>query len=153
MATTTLINKYDMISQNILLTTDCVILFFGPAETEILLVKRKSDPYKGLWALPGGFVEDNEALEEGAKRELEEETGLMVEELHQIGAFGAPGRDPRGRTVTIAYWATITSRVKVKGSDDAEEADWFSVSKLPALAFDHREIIKEALLKIIFSRI
>ena len=135
MATTTLINKYDMISQN------------------ILLVKRKSDPYKGLWALPGGFVEDNEALEEGAKRELEEETGLMVEELHQIGAFGAPGRDPRGRTVTIAYWATITSRVKVKGSDDAEEADWFSVSKLPALAFDHREIIKEALRKIIFSRI
>ena len=116
-----------MIEQNILLTTDCVILYFGRFETEILLVKRKSDPYKGTWALPGGFVEDEEPLEEGAKRELREETGLVVDELHQLGAFGTPGRDPRGRTVTIAYWAKVPLKAEVKASDDAEEAAWFSV--------------------------
>lgn len=141
-----------MINQNILLTADCIVLYFGPSETEILLVKRKSDPFKGTWALPGGFVEDDEPLEAGAKRELEEETGLVVEELHQLGAFGAPGRDPRGRTVTIAYWAKLASKMKVKANDDAEDAEWFPVSKLPELAFDHREILKEALRKIIFSR-
>lgn len=141
-----------MIKQNIFLTTDCVILYFSASDTEILLVKRKSDPYKGDWALPGGFVEDEEPLESGARRELKEETGLEVEELHQVGAFGAPGRDPRGRTVTVAFWGKVPAKSEVTGSDDAEKAAWFPVSKLPALAFDHREIIRETLRKLIFSR-
>lgn len=142
-----------MIKQNIFLTTDCVILYFGPSDTEIVLVKRKSAPYKGAWALPGGFVDDLEPLQEAARRELREETGLVVEELHQLSAFGDPGRDPRGRTVTIAYWTRLSSKMEVKGSDDAEEAEWFPVSKLPELAFDHREIIREALRRVIFNRI
>jgi len=141
-----------MEEQNILLTTDCVILYISPSETEVLLIRRKSDPFKSKWALPGGFVETDESLEAAARRELEEETGLVVEELHQLRAFGAPGRDPRGRTVTIAYWGRVAAKYEVKANDDAEEAAWYPITNLPALAFDHHEIIRETLREIIFSR-
>ena len=140
-----------MIKQNIFLTTDSVIFYFGPTGTEVLLIKRKSEPYKDSWALPGGFLEEVESLETGAKRELEEETGLEIEGLHQIGAFGDPDRDPRGRTVTIAFWGIVPSKGEVKGNDDAAEADWFFISGLPELAFDHRKIIQAALRKVIFK--
>lgn len=131
--------------QNISISTDSVIFFMKDSKLQILLVKRKADPYKGKWALPGGFLEEMEALEEGAKRELKEETGLQIHELKQIRAFGAPHRDPRGRTITIAFWGEIFSEEKIKGNDDAADADWFPVEQLPELAFDHKLIVEEAL--------
>lgn len=140
-----------MIKQNVLLTADSVIFFFGPMGTEVLLIKRRSEPFKDSWALPGGFLEDDEPLEDGALRELEEETGLKLEGLQQIGAFGDPDRDPRGRTVTIAFWGTTDKREEVQGSDDASEAAWHPVADLPRLAFDHRKIIQAALRRIIYT--
>jgi 8-oxo-dGTP diphosphatase len=110
----------------------------------VLLVKRKKDPFKDKWALPGGFLEDEEPLEDGAKRELEEETGLKINSLKQLHTFGTPGRDPRGRTISITFWGEVTSEEKVEGNDDAAEADWFSINDLPELAFDHSEILKVA---------
>lgn len=135
-----------MSKQNIAVTTDCVI-FYKPSggELKVLLVQRENDPFKNDWALPGGFLEDEEPLEEGAKRELKEETGLQISEVHQLKAFGNPGRDPRGRTISIAFWGEVFSEEKVEGSDDAKDANWFSVEKLPDLAFDHKEIIEYAL--------
>lgn len=134
-----------MSKQNISVTTDSVIFFPNNGETRVLLVKRKNDPFKGSWAFPGGFLEENEPLEDGAKRELEEETGLKVKSLKQVKAFGTPGRDPRARTISIVFYGEIASEEKVKGSDDAEEAKWFSIDQLPQLAFDHAEILEEAI--------
>ncbi len=136
-----------MSKQNISLTADSVIFHSEGKLTEILLVQRKYDPYKGLWALPGGFMKDEEPLEDGAKRELEEETGLKVENLEQIRAYGTPDRDPRGRTVSISFWGELKDKVEVKGNDDAELAKWHDVEKLPKLAFDHDLIVKEAFQK------
>lgn len=133
-----------MPKQDISVTTDSVIFFPNNGDSRVLLVKRKKDPFKGKWALPGGFLEDEEPLEEGAKRELQEETGLKVENLKQLKAFGTPGRDPRGRTISIVFYGEIASEEKVEGSDDAEEAKWFSVNALPELAFDHSEIMEVA---------
>ncbi len=134
-----------MSKQNISLTADNVIFCTSGESTKILLVQRKYDPYKGLWALPGGFLEDEEPLEDGAKRELEEETGLKVNNLKQLRAYGTPDRDPRGRTVSIAFWTVISSEEKVKGNDDAALAQWHNIENLPKLAFDHDLIVKEAL--------
>lgn len=133
-----------MPEQNISVTADSVIFFSNDGKPKVLLVKRKKDPYKGQWALPGGFLEDDEPLENGAIRELEEETGLKVGNLKQLRTFGTPGRDPRGRTISITFYGEIASEEKVKGNDDAEEADWFSIEKLPELAFDHSEIMEVA---------
>ena len=134
-----------MPKQNIAVTTDCVVFYTTPEQkVKILLVQRRNDPFKDSWALPGGFLEEEEPLEEGAKRELQEETGLQVFEVHQLSAFGTPGRDPRGRTISIVFWAEVYSEEKVKGSDDAKDAKWFDLEKLPALAFDHKQIIELA---------
>ena len=133
-----------MSRQNISVTTDCVIFYINENEHKVLLVKRKADPFKGKWALPGGFLEEEEALEAGAKRELQEETGLIVENLRQLRAFGTPGRDPRGRTISIVFYGRVASEEEVKGSDDASEAKWCDLKDLPPLAFDHSEILKEA---------
>lgn len=140
-----------MPEQNIAVTTDSVIFCETPQGGKILLVQRKYDPFVGQWALPGGFLKDDEALEIGAKRELQEETGLKVESLHQLRAFGTPGRDPRGRTISIAFWGEVPSEANVKGNDDAQDAEWFSIEKLPSLAFDHDEIVKEAI-ELYFSQ-
>ncbi|WP_424493472.1 NUDIX domain-containing protein [Salinimicrobium sp. GXAS 041] len=136
-----------MSNQNISLTADSAIFRSEGERTELLLVQRKYDPYKGLWALPGGFLKDDETLEDGAKRELEEETGLKVERLEQIRAYGIPDRNPRGRTVSIGFWGELKEKVEVKGNDDAELADWHDVQKLPKLAFDHDLIVEEAFQK------
>jgi 8-oxo-dGTP diphosphatase len=133
-----------MPKQNISVTTDSVIFSTQNEDTKVLLVKRKKDPFKGQWALPGGFLEDEEPLEAGAKRELEEETGLNIVSLKQLRAFGKPGRDPRGRTISIVYYGETSSDERVKGNDDAEEARWFSINDLPQLAFDHSEIMEVA---------
>ncbi|NJW53196.1 NUDIX domain-containing protein [Salinimicrobium oceani] len=130
--------------QQISVTTDCVVFYQNSEAIKVLLVKRKKDPYKGQWAIPGGFLEEKETLEEGAKRELKEETGLSVDRLWQLKAFGTPGRDPRGRTVSIPFYGVVTSEEKVQGSDDAEDAQWFQLDQLPDLAFDHSEILEEA---------
>ena len=133
-----------MRKQNIAVTVDAVIFYRKADILNVLLIQRKNDPFKDQWALPGGFLEENETLEEGAKRELEEETGLKIEKLEQVSAFGAPGRDPRGRTISIAFVGQINAEVKIKASDDAVAARWFNLSDLPNLAFDHREIIFKA---------
>lgn len=134
-----------MYAQKIAVTTDCVIFFRKDNKLKILLIQRKAAPFKKKWALPGGFLEEKEPLIEGAKRELEEETGLKIEKLTQLKAFGAPGRDPRGRTITIAFLGETIFEEKVTGRDDALNAAWFEIEALPELAFDHKEIIQEAL--------
>ena len=136
-----------MIDQNIKLTTDAVVFCTIDEQLKVLLVKRGSEPYKGQWGLPGGFVEDQEDLIDGMKRELEEETGLKIQNARQLKTYGTPGRDPRGRTVSVVYHALIEQKdSEVKAGDDAAEAQWFNVHHLPeVLAFDHAEILQDAL--------
>nr|WP_317631695.1 NUDIX hydrolase [uncultured Flavobacterium sp.] len=128
----------------IFVTVD-IVLF--KAENQILLIKRKNDPFKDCWALPGGFVDENEDLEVAALRELEEETTIKLEKLSQLGAYGKPFRDPRSHVVSIAYFANVDKNIIAKAADDAKEAKWFTVTNLPELAFDHAEIIKDAIAK------
>lgn len=123
-------------------TVDIVV--FTKDTLEILLIQRKNDPFKDYWALPGGFLEMDESLKDSALRELEEETGLKNVELHQIGIFDNPSRDPRGRVITVAYATLIEKKdATIRASSDASQAKWFSVKKIPDLAFDHEEIINQ----------
>lgn len=130
-----------------MVTVDAVILSFVDKQQKVLLINRRKEPYKGMWALPGGFIELDEELEESATRELQEETGLGNVSLRQLRAFGKIGRDPRGRQISIAFMGIVDRpQDKVKGGDDAREARWFDINKLPEqLAFDHNEIISVAL--------
>ena len=115
-------------------------------DVEVLLIRRGRNPFRGRWALPGGFVDEDEPLEHAARRELEEETGIRTTvTLKQIGAFGDPGRDPRGHTVSVAFAAILKNKPQVEGSDDAKDAAWHSIKRLPKLAFDHKKIIRAAL--------
>lgn len=127
-------------------TTDCLI-FTKQTLPEILLIERKNPPFESKWALPGGFVEMDEDLEESAKRELQEETGLTNIPLSQLQTFGKPGRDPRGRTISVVYYGFIKSEEEkqqaIAGSD-AKNVNWFDLNHLPSLAFDHDEIIRVA---------
>ena len=116
-----------------------------------MLIERGDNPYKGQWAFPGGFMEMDETTEQCALRELKEETGLELSEVHQIGAYSKVDRDPRGRTVTVAYLAIIDSPVEVEGQDDAAKADWWPLSSLPPLAFDHADIMSDA--KALYDRL
>lgn len=117
----------------------------GGAGGEILLVRRGREPFRGMWALPGGFVELDEDLPDAARRELLEETGLDVDTLEQFRTFGKPGRDPRGRQITVAYIAEVSREIPPpRAGDDAREAKWFPLEALPALAFDHAEVLAEA---------
>lgn len=125
-------------------TTDCVILTFHEDRLKILLIKRGIEPYKGFWALPGGFLKMNESAEEGAIRELREETGVTGCTIKQFHTFSAPGRDPRERVITIAFYALMKWQ-KATGADDADYADWLPINELPPLAFDHKEIINMAM--------
>lgn len=136
-----------MRTSKIFVTVDAVIFRKSAGGNELLLIKRKNDPFKGKWALPGGFVDEGEDLADAAKRELQEETGLVLESLQQLGAFGKPGRDPRSHTVSVAYTGFANDNAEAVGADDADEARWFSVAALPELAFDHADIINSALEK------
>lgn len=131
-------------------TTDTVVFKTGPQCIEFLLVKRKRDPFKNYWALPGGFLEMEETPEDGARRELKEETGVNALLLKEIGAFGGINRDPRGRTITIAYYTFLKNNrnINIRALTDAEEARWFSINEIPDMAFDHRSILDEAILKL-----
>jgi len=130
------------------LTVDLVIYRFRPTgPSEILLIRREDEPFAGKWALPGGFVNEGEHPEEAAFRELYEETGQEAKHLRQVGAFAAPGRDPRGWTVSIAFTGRAgrpCATDALAAGDDAAEAKWCSVYDLPELAFDHEKIIAAA---------
>ena len=130
-------------------TVDVVLLRQSVSGGALLLIQRKKDPFKDLWALPGGFVDENEDLADAARRELAEETGIHLQHIEQLKAFGKPGRDPRGHVVSVAFLAITTDENMVaQAADDAADAKWFSVNDLPKLAFDHAEIISFALSKI-----
>lgn len=124
-------------------TADCVVMT-REAVPQVLLIERGNDPFKGCWAFPGGFMDMDETAEQCAIRELEEETGLQVTDIHQIGAYSKVDRDPRGRTITVAYLAIIDAPKEVSGQDDAAKAKWFPIDALPPLAFDHDEIMRDA---------
>lgn len=128
------------------ITVDTVVFGYDPNDgVSVLLIKRKNQPFKGKWALPGGFVDANESLEAAAARELKEETGISPGYMQQLHAFGDPKRDPRGHVVSVVYLCLVRqSEVAAIAGDDAADTQWFKVSKLPALAFDHREILKMA---------
>ena len=125
-------------------TADCIVIT-KEAEPKVLLIQRGDQPFKGGWAFPGGFMNMDETTEQCAVRELEEETGLQLSKIQQIGAYSKVDRDPRGRTVTVAYLAVIDAPLAVTGQDDAAKAEWWPLSSLPILAFDHDEIISDAI--------
>lgn len=126
-------------------TTDIVIFTIRQDELKVLLIKRAGSPFKGNWALPGGFVALDESLEEGARRELAEETGVSGVYLEQLYTFGQPDRDPRERVITVAYYALIpTDTIEIRAATDAEGVSWFGMNEVPALAFDHQEILRMA---------
>ncbi|WP_420320867.1 NUDIX hydrolase [Flagellimonas sp.] len=128
------------------LTVDAVVFGYDSGNVSVLLVKRKYEPFQDAWALPGGFVLEDENLEQAVERELAEETGVKINYLEQLYTFGDMGRDPRGRVVSIAYFGLIKpTAFKLHASTDAKEADWFNIKKLPKLAFDHKKILKIAI--------
>jgi len=124
------------------LTADTVVITMEQ-EPKVLLIQRGDEPYKGCWAFPGGFMNMDETTEQCAIRELEEETGLKVTTVKQIGAYSKVDRDPRGRTITVAYLARVAHAEPVVGQDDAAKAAWFPVNELPPLAFDHEDIMND----------
>ena len=142
-------NKYCYDYARPMVTTDCVIFGFDKDIIRVLLIQRGLEPFEGSWALPGGFINMDEDLLEGARRELYEETGLGNVYIEQLYTFGKPGRDPRGRVITVAYYALVNiDDTKVVAGDDASRAEWFPLSNLPPLAFDHQDIMKIALQRL-----
>lgn len=125
-------------------TTDCVVFGFNGRELQVLLIERGNEPFKGSWAFPGGFMNMDETAEQCALRELQEETGLIINMIKQLGAFSDVQRDPRGRVVSIAFYALVRPS-EVVGGDDASEARWFTLDDVPRLAFDHDYILRKAL--------
>lgn len=125
-------------------TTDCVILTFHQDMLKILLVRRGIEPFKGEWALPGGFLKPDESAEECAYRELREETGVTGCKIKQFHTFSAPHRDPRERVITIAFYALMKWQ-QATGADDADYADWVPLEDIPKLAFDHNHVVEVAM--------
>lgn len=130
--------------EHMAVTTDCVIFTYEDWKLKVLLVRRGGEPFKGEWAFPGGFLHMDETAEEGAFRELREETGLVPSAIGQLGVFSEMDRDPRERVITIAWYALVKPH-EVVGGDDADEAAWFPVNDLPPLAFDHDKIFQAAM--------
>jgi 8-oxo-dGTP diphosphatase len=131
------------------LTVDCVVFGIDEEDLKVLLIQRDVDPFQGRWALPGGFVHIDESLEDAARRELREETGLERVYLEQLYTFGDVGRDPRGRVVSVAYYALVKlGDHRVRAATDAREAGWFAVWDTPSLAFDHDRILQTALSRL-----
>jgi 8-oxo-dGTP diphosphatase len=134
-----------------MVTVDAVIFAVSGDSIKILLIKRKNDPFKGQWAIPGGFIGIDEELDDAIARELAEETGLVGVKLEQMHTFGKPGRDPRGRQITVVYMGVITEGFdRIKAGDDAQEAQWFDIDSLPCdnMAFDHDAVTKFAIERI-----
>jgi 8-oxo-dGTP diphosphatase len=135
-------------------TVDCIIYQKNTVHSnEVLLIKRAKDPFKNKWALPGGFLEMDEELEATARRELFEETGIVHPALQQMFTVGTLGRDPRHRTISVIYGGSFDEKtMKISAGDDAAAAQWFAITELPALAFDHNEVIKKAFAKFISDK-
>lgn len=130
-------------------TVDIVIFTVRSDALKVLLIKRALEPFQGEWALPGGFVNLDESLEQGARRELEEETGVSGVYLEQLYTFGQPDRDPRERVITVAYYALIPSdKLELRAASDAEGVSWYGIDELPELAFDHAEILGLAMRRL-----
>ncbi len=130
-------------------TVDVIIFTLRSSDLQVLLVKRKYAPFEGMWAIPGGFVFMDESLEEAALRELEEETGVRDVYLEQLYTFGDVDRDPRGRVITVAYFALVPAiAIDPHAGSDATETRWWSVNDLPSLAFDHADILSYALQRL-----
>jgi 8-oxo-dGTP diphosphatase len=128
------------------LAVDCVVFGLDDEDLKLLLIQRELEPYAGQWALPGGFVHENEGIEDAARRELEEETGVGRVFLEQLYTFGRPGRDPRGHVVSVAHYALVRlGDHRVQAATDARRAAWFAVWDMPKLAFDHARIVEVAL--------
>jgi len=134
-----------------MVTVDAVVFTYSGHRAQVLLINRKNEPFKGKWALPGGFVGMDEELEDAVVRELAEETGLAGVQLEQMHTFGKVGRDPRGRQITIVFMGIANEQqTKIKAGDDAAEAKWFDIEKLPKnMAFDHDEVLKFAIEKLV----
>ena len=134
------------------LTVD-LVLITTEKRPRVLLIQRRDEPFQGCWAFPGGFVDENETLEEAARRELQEETHLEIGKLEHLGAFGDPGRDPRGWTVSVAFLGRVNVRkLEPAAGDDASAVAWHPLHRPPALAFDHAAILKIARKRIRRSR-
>lgn len=130
-------------------TVDAVVFGLDRAGLQLLLIRRAAAPFKGDWALPGGFVQMGESLDAAARRELEEETAVQPSYLEQLYTFGEPKRDPRGRVISIAYFALVKlSDHRAAAASDAVQASWFAVDQLPHLAFDHRDIVDLAIRRL-----
>jgi 8-oxo-dGTP diphosphatase len=128
---------------------DCVVFGYDEGELKVLLIQRALEPFKARWALPGGFVRADETIDEAARRELAEEAGLRGVFLEQLYTFGAIHRDPRERVVSVAYYALVKlSDHRAKAATDAANAEWFLISKMPKLAFDHADIVATALARL-----
>lgn len=130
---------------HIRVTVDLVLFTIRDARLQVLLVRRGIPPFEGRWAIPGGFVLPDESLDQAARRELEEETGVKDVYLEQLYTFGVPDRDPRGRVITVAYYALVSSDRQVSAGSDAADARWWAMEQLPDLAFDHAEILSYSL--------
>lgn len=122
-------------------TVDAILI--SRNQNSVLLIERGREPFKGNWALPGGFIEMNEELDTACRRELEEETGIRVGELKQFKAFGSVNRDPRHRTISVIFYTYLDDEISAMAGDDASRAKWFPLSSLPELAFDHQQILDE----------
>ena len=133
-----------------MVTVDAAVFRFSRGKAWLLLVERKKEPYKGRWAVPGGFIEMDEELEDAVARELKEETGLTGVRLEQVRAFGTVGRDPRGRQITVVFTGLAgKGQAAVRGGDDTAEARWFPIDRLPEnLAFDHDRVARVAIGKL-----
>lgn len=126
-------------------TVDAIVFRIQEITTEILLIKRGNPPFEDMWAIPGGFINMEETPEVAVDRELKEETGIIGVEFFQVHTYGAVNRDPRHRTISIAYVGLLHDQEQLAiGGDDAAEAGWFPIDHLPALAFDHHQIIADA---------
>ncbi len=127
------------------LTVDALVLASHENGLQILLVKRDNEPFRNFWALPGGFVNMDETLEEACLRELKEETGIGPAKMEQFRVFDAVNRDPRGRTISVVFYAYLPEIMEAQGGDDAALARWFPVKQLPQLGFDHSKIVSQFL--------
>ncbi|GAA0738141.1 NUDIX hydrolase [Gaetbulibacter jejuensis] len=135
-----------MRNQSIKLSVDAVVFGYEEGNISVLLIKRKYKPFIGKWAIPGGFVWNEESLENAVERELYEETGLKINYLEQLYTFGKPDRDPRTRIVSVAYFGLVRPSIyKLYASTDAEQVQWFNIDSLPELSFDHYEILLTAI--------